>query len=82
MVYQPILREALFSGQYLHAQEAPVFAIIAAILFAIAFIMDLAGSAGGDHINPGTLTAAGLVCVALHLAGAASWNWGPRRRRR
>ncbi len=59
-----------------------MFAIVAAILFAIAFVMDLVGSAGGDHINPTTLTAAGLVCVALHLAGAASWTWGRPRRRR
>jgi hypothetical protein len=58
-----------------------VFAIIAAILFAIAFIMELSGSAGGDHINPGTLTAAGLICVALHLAGAASWRFAKPRRR-
>jgi hypothetical protein len=59
-----------------------VFAIVAAILFAIAFIMDLAGSVGGDHFNPTTLTAAGFVCVALHLAGAGSWDWSWRRSRR
>jgi len=82
MVCNPIPREPVISGKQLQALEARVFAIIAAVLFAIALILDLIGSAGSDHINPGTLTAAGLLCVALHLADARSWRWGRPRRRR
>jgi hypothetical protein len=55
-----------------------LFAIIAAIIFAIVFILDLAGKSDGNLINPGTLTALGLFFVALHLAPVRSPRW--RRR--
>jgi hypothetical protein len=58
-----------------------VFAIIAAILFALAVIFDLAGFSAGP-LGAGLLVDLGLLCVALHLAGAGSgstagrsWNW-------
>ena len=55
-----------------------LFAIIAAIIFAIVFILDLAGKSEGSFINPTTLTALGLFFIALHLAPVRSPRW--RRR--
>ena len=55
-----------------------MFAIIAAVLFALALLWELA-KLGGDVINATSLTTAGLLFVALHLAGAGGWA---RRRRR
>jgi hypothetical protein len=49
-----------------------VFAIIAAILFGLALILELTSTSFGTVITPGTLTTAGLLCVALHLAGVAT----------
>jgi hypothetical protein len=49
-------------------KEAIMFAIIAAILFAIALILGLAG-VGLGPVGPQTFTVAGLLCLALHLAG-------------
>jgi hypothetical protein len=45
-----------------------LFAIAAAIVFAIAFIMDIADASSGRLFNPGTLTVLGLLLLALHLA--------------
>jgi hypothetical protein len=59
-------------------REGSLFAIIAAIIFAIVFILDLAGKSEGNLINPGTLTALGLFFIALHLAPVRSFRW--RRR--
>ncbi|HEX3791701.1 MAG TPA: hypothetical protein VHW44_27825 [Pseudonocardiaceae bacterium] len=60
-----------------------MFAIIAAVLFALALIFDLAHFGLGDVVTNGTLVEAGLLCVALHLAGVgASTSWRPRSRRR
>ncbi|MGE5291693.1 MAG: hypothetical protein ACM3ML_31740 [Micromonosporaceae bacterium] len=58
---------------------------IAAILFALAVILDLAATSVG-RITSGTLVAAGLFFLALHLAGygaAREWPiraWRPRAR--
>jgi len=57
-----------------------VLAIVAAVLFAFALIFDLA-KLGGDVINATTLATAGLMFVALHLAGALGWGARARRRR-
>jgi hypothetical protein len=54
-----------------------LFAIAAAIVFAIAFIMDIAETGSGRLFNPGTLTVLGLLLLALHLAPL-----GPLRTRR
>jgi hypothetical protein len=59
-----------------------VFAIIAAILFGLALIFDLANTNLGSTVNGGTLVTAGLLCVALHLAGIGSLWRGRWRRRR
>lgn len=61
-----------------------MLAIIAAVLFGLALLLDLADASLGDTITTGTLVTAGLLCLALHLAGvgAASRNWNWRRARR
>jgi hypothetical protein len=59
-----------------------MLAIIAAILFAIALIFQLAGTTLGTHITFDTFLAAGLVCVALHLAGVGVGTTLTSRRRR
>jgi hypothetical protein len=56
-----------------------MLAIVAAIVFALALLFDLA-DVSSDAINNGTLTVLGLLLVALHLAGVGtSANWRPRR---
>jgi hypothetical protein len=45
-----------------------VFAVAAAIVFAIAFILDLTATGSGRLFNAGTLTVLGLLLLALHLA--------------
>jgi hypothetical protein len=57
-----------------------LLAIVAAVLFAIALIFELA-KLGGDVLNATTLTTAGLLFVALHLAGALGWGTRYRGRR-
>ena len=52
-----------------------MFAIIAAVIFAIVFILDLAGKSYNDFINPTTLTALGLLFLALHLAPLGKVRW-------
>jgi len=52
-------------------------AIIAAVLFGIALLFQLAGLAFGI-LTAETLITAGLLCVALHLAGIGT---AVRRRR-
>ena len=64
-----------------------MFAIVAAVLFGLAVIFDLAGFAAGP-LTAGLLVDLGLLCVALHLAGVGSssgsgtrsWNWRRARR--
>ncbi|HWG97819.1 MAG TPA: hypothetical protein VNV66_00480 [Pilimelia sp.] len=62
-----------------------MLAIVAAILFGLALLLDLLNvSAGADAVlHPSTLTIAGLLCVALHLAGVgAGWRGRGFRGRR
>ncbi len=60
-----------------------MFAILAAVLFALALIFDLANTNLGSTITASTLITAGLLCVALHLAGIGTvWRGRWRRRRR
>lgn len=47
-------------------QGAHMFAIIAAILFGVALLLDLLNTAGDVA---GTLITGGLLCIALHLVG-------------
>jgi hypothetical protein len=65
-----------------------MLAIVAAILFGIALLIDLLDVATNAVINNNTLLLAGLVCLALHMAGVgAAWRtraggWYGRRRSR
>ena len=61
-----------------------MFAIIAAVIFGLALILDWADASVSDAFTPGTLQMAGLLCLALHLAGvgvATRWAAPARRRR-
>jgi hypothetical protein len=59
-----------------------MFAILAAVLFGLALIFDLANTNLGSTVNVGTLQLAGLLCIALHLAGIGTvWRGRWRRRR-
>jgi hypothetical protein len=62
-----------------------MFAVIAAILFAVALLIDLLGASTGPILDVATLSLAGFLCIALHLAGAGAWTsgrLGTYRRRR
>lgn len=56
-----------------------MLAIVAAVVFGIAIVMDLADASIG--ISAATVVTAGLLCLALHLAGVggASTRTGGRR---
>ncbi len=58
-----------------------MIAILAAILFGLALLLQLTGISLGTVITAATLTTAGLLCVALHLAGVATAmpRYGRRR---
>jgi hypothetical protein len=57
-----------------------MFAIIAAVIFGLALILDWANARVSDAFTPQTLLMAGLLCLALHLAGVgSSTRWGRRR---
>jgi hypothetical protein len=59
-----------------------MFAIIAAVIFGLALILDWANANVSDAFTPQTLLMAGLLCIALHLAGVgvgAGRKWGRRR---
>jgi hypothetical protein len=59
-----------------------MLAIVAAVIFGLSLLLDLADASLGDAFTPMTLLTAGLFCLALHLAGVGSgWNWRSRRRR-
>lgn len=51
-----------------------MLALIAAILFLVALIFELAAIALGP-ITATVLTTAGLLCVALYLAGIGGRHW-------
>jgi hypothetical protein len=57
-----------------------LFAIIAAILFGLALLLELTTTSFGTLVTTATLTTAGLLCVALHLAGLATALQRCRRR--
>jgi hypothetical protein len=57
-----------------------MLAIIAAVLFGIAFILNATSTATDAIFSVTSLALVGLVCLALHLAGVGS-GWSlPRRR--
>ena len=57
-----------------------MFAVIAAVIFALILILDLAKTDLGSVLTTGFLTTAGFLCIALHLAGAGAWRRYVRRR--
>ncbi len=58
-----------------------MFAIIAAVLFAIAFIITAASIATSAVFSPESLMLVGLALLALHIAGiGTSVSYGKRRR--
>jgi hypothetical protein len=46
-----------------------MFAIVAAIIFGLALLLDLTEARVGEAVTATTLVTAGLLCLALHLAG-------------
>jgi hypothetical protein len=58
-----------------------MFAIIAVVLFALVLILDIAKTDLGPVLTTAFLTTAGLLCIALHLAGAGGWGRRFRGRR-
>jgi len=57
-----------------------LFAIVAAILFGLALLLQLTTTSFGSVVTAATLTTAGLLCLALHLAGTATALSRYRRR--
>ena len=57
-----------------------MFAVIAAVIFALILILDLAKTDLGSVLTTGFLTTAAFLCIALHLAGAGGWRRRFRRR--
>jgi hypothetical protein len=49
-----------------------MLAIVAAVIFGLALLLDLADANLGDAFTPITLIIAGLFCLALHLAGVGA----------
>ncbi len=58
-----------------------MFAIIAAVLFAIAFILQVTATATEPVFAPLSLTFVGLTLLALHMAGMGPTHTVTRRRR-
>ncbi|MEQ4717084.1 hypothetical protein [Nonomuraea sp. B19D2] len=56
-----------------------MFALVAALLFVLALIFEIAGLAVGSVITVTTLGTAGLLCVALHLMGVGA-GWTPLKK--
>ncbi len=49
---------------------------VAAVLFAIAFLISAASIATNEVFSSGSLMLLGLTCLALHLSGVgAGWRW-------
>lgn len=55
--------------------------IIAAVLFFIAFLLEITGTATNAVFAPTSLMLLGLACLALHLSGVGT-GWTVSRRRR
>jgi hypothetical protein len=56
---------------------------VAAVIFAIAFVIAASSTSTDAVFAPGTLLLAGLTCLALHLSGVGTaWRAPSRRTRR
>jgi len=59
-----------------------MLAVVAAALFAIAFVVNASGTSVSTILGPTSLMLAGLTLVALQLAGIGpAYSWRPRRRK-
>ena len=58
-----------------------MFAVIAAVLFGLALVFQLADSGLGGYVTAATLTTCGMVFVAVHLAAPGNPLRGRRGRR-
>lgn len=58
-----------------------LLAIAAAVVFAIAFLLNATSTTTDAVFSPMSLLFVGLVCLALHLAGVGTGWKVPRRRR-
>lgn len=56
-----------------------MLAIIAAVLFVIAFLLNATSTATDAVFSPTSLLLVGLACLALHIAGIGT-GWSVRRR--
>jgi hypothetical protein len=63
-------------------KELRMLALIAAILFVLAFIFNAAGTSVPVILAPTSLMLLGLACLALHLSGYADAYLAPHRRTR
>ena len=59
-----------------------MFAIAAAVIFALELLLDLADVNRSDMFDWPTLIAAGLFCLAMHMAGFGTATAFTTRRRR
>jgi hypothetical protein len=60
-----------------------MLAIIAAVIFVIAFLLGVTGTVTDAVFAPSSLMLLGLACLALHIAGIGTgWYASARRRRR
>jgi hypothetical protein len=60
-----------------------MLAIIAAVLFIIAFLLNATSTSTSAVFSPTSLLLVGLACLALHVAGiGAGWSVPGRGRRR
>jgi hypothetical protein len=57
-----------------------MFAVIAAVIFAVILILDLAKTNLGPVLTNDFLATLAFLCIALHLAGAGGWRRYTRRR--
>ncbi|GAA1752988.1 hypothetical protein [Luedemannella helvata] len=51
-----------------------MFAVIAAVIFAVELILMLAKEDLGPVLTMNFLTTLAFLCIALHLAGAGTWG--------
>jgi hypothetical protein len=55
--------------------------LVAAVIFAVAFLIAATSTSTSVLFAPGTLLLAGLACLALHLSGVGTaWKVSGRRR--
>jgi hypothetical protein len=74
----PGIADPIIASEY--GKQEGMLAIIAAILFAIAWIINATGTATNAWFSVTDLLLLGLVCLALHQAGIGTGTGRLRRR--